>query len=115
MRNILLIATLAIIVTVGFNSCQKNTYCQCYATIDGESFPMGSEDLNIENMTEEQIEALQTKYQNNLSIMEDGDCNDKAKEIVGWGQVTCKEVSLEEDEGNWFERLINKITNHNQN
>ena len=47
-------------------------------------------------------------------MMEHGTCNDKAKEIVGWGQVTCKEVNVEEDE-NWFEHIIHQITNHNNN
>ncbi len=47
-------------------------------------------------------------------MMEHGTCNDKAKEIVGWGQVTCKEVHLDEDE-NWFEHIINQLTNHGGN
>ena len=44
---------------------------------------------------------------------EDGSsCSDKSKEIVGWGQVICTEVSEYEVTGenpSWWENLINNF------
>ena len=79
-------------LTLAFASCQKVKYCQCFAYIDNEDVMLGED----------------------YYMMEHGTCNDKAKEIVGWGQVTCKEVNVEEDE-TWFEHIFNQITNHNNN
>ena len=112
MKRFLFVATMAFLM-LALGSCQKNKYCQCYAYVDGEDISLG-EDLDVGNMTEEQIEAWNARDNYNLYIIEDGNCSDKAKEIVGWGQVTCKEVDLEEDES-WFEHLWNQLTNHNQN
>lgn len=72
-------------------SCQKVKYCQCSAFIDNEDVALGEDYYMIEH----------------------GTCNDKAKEIVGWGTVTCKQVDVEED-GNWFTNLFNH-NNHNNN
>ena len=79
------------LMTLTFASCQKVKYCQCFAYVDNEDVQLGDD----------------------YYMMEHGTCNDKAKEIVGWGQVTCKEVNLDENEGSWFEQLINKLTGHN--
>lgn len=89
-RILLIIFTVAILA---FTSCQKTKYCQCFAYVDNEDVQLGED----------------------YYMMEHGSCNDKAKEIVGWGQVTCKEVNLNEDEGNWFQQFINNLTNHGQN
>lgn len=108
MKRTLIVAVMALML-LGLDSCQKNKYCQCYANVEGEDVALGTEDIDFTSMTEEQIEALETKYQNNLYIIEDGTCNDKAREIVGWGQVTCIEIDPKDPEGNWFERLYNKL------
>lgn len=89
-KTIVIIAIL--FLALGFSSCQKVKYCQCFAYVDNEDVMLGDD----------------------YYMMEHGTCNDKAKEIVGWGQVTCKEVNVEEDE-NWFEHIIHQITNHNNN
>jgi hypothetical protein len=43
-------------------------------------------------------------------VIEDGSrCSDRAKEIVGWGQVICTEVSKAEatgEENKWWEDLF---------
>ena len=113
-KSILIIALLTL--GLAFSSCQKLKYCQCYASVDGEDIALG-EDLDVENMTEEQIEALTAKYKYNLYTMEHGTCNDKQNEIVGWGQVKCVEVDPKDPEGTWYERLFNKLFggSHNNN
>ena len=115
MKRILIIMALACLL-VGFDSCQKNRYCQCYAYVDGEDIPMGEDDLDFSAMTEEQIQALEAIYKYNMYIMEEGNCNDKAREFSGWGQVACKEVDPKDPDGSWFERIYNKLFgNHNNN
>lgn len=116
MKKILIIVTLALMM-VSFDSCRKNKYCQCYAFIDGEDISLG-DDLDIESMTEEQLEALEAKYKYNLYVIEHGNCSDKAKEIVGWGgHITCKEVDPKDPDGTWFERLFDQLLggSHNNN
>lgn len=90
-KRIILIAFT--LVLLAFSSCQKVKYCQCFAYIDNEDVQLGDD----------------------YYMLEHGTCNDKAKEIVGWGQVTCKEVNLNENEGNWFQQFINNLTNHGHN
>lgn len=90
-KRIILIAFT--MVLLAFSSCQKVKYCQCFAYIDNEDVQLGED----------------------YYMLEHGTCNDKAKEIVGWGQVTCKEVNLNENEGNWFQQFINNLTNHGHN
>ena len=108
MKKFLIVAAIALMM-MGFDSCQKNKYCQCYAIVDDEDVALG-EDLAIGSMTEEQILALDAKYKYNLYIIEHGTCNDKKKEIVGWGnQVSCVEVDPMDPDGSWFERLFNKM------
>ena len=84
------IAVALLLMTV--TSCSKVKYCQCFAFVDNEDVMLGDDYYMIEH----------------------GTCNDKAKEILGWGQVTCKEVDVDDDES-WFEHLWNQITNQGQN
>ena len=87
MKRFLMIAALSVLL-IGLGSCQKNKYCQCYAYVEGEDISLG-EDLDVGAMTEEQIEAWDSRDNYNLYIIEHGNCSDKAREITGWGQVTC--------------------------
>jgi len=103
MKKFGIVLVLAALV-FGFYSCQKHKYCQCYAYIDGEDVPLG-EDIDLSNYVADSIEALNQKY--NVYIVEHGSCNDKAKEIVGWGQVKCVEVSPKYD-SSWLTDLFNK-------
>lgn len=70
-------------------SCKKTRYCKC---------------TTIQN--EEVVELGEDYY-----TIEDGSsCADRAKEIVGWGQVICAEVSEYEVTGekpSWWENLFN--------
>lgn len=112
MKKLLIIAAMALLA-FGFESCQKNKYCQCYATVDGESVPLGEDPpTDLGNLTASEIEDLDPKY--NVYIIESGTCNDKAKEISGWGQVTCQEVDPKSD-GNWFTNLFGGNNNNNNN
>ena len=91
MKKRFLLLSLSLML-LAFSSCQKTKYCQCYAFIDNEDIPLGEDYYTLEH----------------------GTCNDKAKEIVGWGNVTCREVEVEE-EGNWFWDLFNQSNNNNHN
>ena len=84
----LFLAIVAVLLLLTATSCKKVKYCQCFAYVDNEDVMLGDD----------------------YYMMEHGTCNDKAKEIVGWGQVTCKEVDVEEDES-WFEHIFNQLTN----
>ncbi len=59
-------------------SCKKNTYCVCTAIVNNESVQLG-EDYYV--------------------LQEGRSCDDKEKEFEGWGQVTCEEVDVEEEDG----------------
>lgn len=115
MKRFLMIAALSVLL-IGLGSCQKNKYCQCYAYVEGEDISLG-EDLDVGAMTEEQIEAWNARDNYNLYIIEHGNCSDKAREITGWGQVTCREVDPKSPEGTWFERIYNQLFGggHNNN
>ena len=63
------------------------------------------EDIDLSSMTATNIDSLDASY--NVYIIESGTCNDKAKEIVGWGQVTCREVNPKYD-SSWLQNLFNK-------
>ena len=107
----LLIVAMVTVLALGFMSCKKHKYCQCYANIEGENVSLGEEPpAELSTMTADAIEALDSKY--NVYIIESGTCNDKAKEIVGWGQVTCREVNPKYD-SSWFTNLFNKNNNNN--
>lgn len=88
-----LILTLLSLLLLGASSCKKTKYCQCFAFIDNEDIELGDD----------------------YYIIEEGTCNDKAKEIVGWGNVTCKEVDVEDDDEGWFWGLFSKKKNNNNN
>ena len=96
------------LMVIACNSCKKNVYCHCYAAIDDEVVSLG-DDIDISNMTEEDLEKMTSRYQYNLYVMEEGTCNDKAKEISGWGQVTCKEAETKDDDTwEWLLGLFTK-------
>ena len=89
--GIILMLTISL---ASFSSCNKTKYCQCYAFVNNEDIPLGEDYYMVEH----------------------GTCNDKAKEIVGWGNVTCREVEVETEEENWFWSLFNhNNNNHNNN
>lgn len=87
MKKCLIIAAALLILVLP--SCKKTRYCRCTAVLNEEVHELGDE----------------------FYVIEDGSsCSDRAKEIAGWGQVICTEVSKEEatGEGNhWWENLFN--------
>lgn len=74
------------------SSCKKTRYCRCSTIQNDEVVELGSD----------------------FYVIEDGSsCTDRSREIVGWGQVICAEVSKYEatgEENKWWEDLfgINK-------
>lgn len=91
MKKAFLFFALAVLV-VSASSCRKVRYCKC---------------TTIQN--EEVVDLGEDYY-----YIEDGStCTDRSREIVGWGQVICTEISKEEatgEENKWWENLfgINK-------
>ena len=74
------------------SSCKKTKYCRCTTIQNEEVVELGDEFYTIEDGSR---------------------CSDRAKEILGWGQVVCTEVSKQEatgEENKWWEDLfgINK-------
>lgn len=71
-----------------FSSCKKTRYCRCTTIQNDEVVNLGED----------------------FYVIEDGSsCSDRAKEIVGWGQVICTEVSKAEatgEENKWWEDLF---------
>ena len=70
-------------------SCKKTRYCRCTTIQNEEVVNLGEDYYTIEDGSS---------------------CNDRSKEIVGWGQVICTEVSEYEVTGenpSWWENLIN--------
>ena len=85
----LLIVLLALMV-VALSSSKKTRYCRCTTTIQNEEVVNLGEDY--------------------YTIEDGSSCSDKSKEIVGWGQVICTEVSEYEVTGqkpNWWQNLFN--------
>ena len=86
MKKCLIIA--AALLILALPSCRKTRYCRCTATLNEEVQELGDE----------------------FYVIEDGSrCSDRAKEIVGWGQVICTEVSKAEatgEENKWWEDLF---------
>lgn len=83
MKKLLIAMTL--IAMFAFSSCNKARYCRCSVIIDDEAVELG-EDYYM--------------------ILDHSSCDERAKEIVGWGHVTCTEVSEEEVTGephHWWE------------
>ena len=96
MKKILIvIIALAIVV---LPSCKKTRYCRCTTIQNEEVVNLGEDYYTIEDGSS---------------------CSDKSKEIVGWGQVICTEVSESEvtgEETNWWDNLFgggNNNNNHN--
>ena len=88
MKKFLMIALALMILALP--SCKKTRYCRCTTIQSEEVVELGSEFYTIEDGSS---------------------CADRAKEIDGWGQVICTQVSTYEatgEEPNWWERLFNK-------
>ena len=83
-----------VLLALAVSSCKKTRYCRCTATVNGE------------------IVELNENVPGEYYIIEDNSsCSDRAREIGGWGQVICTEVSKKEatgDESSWWENLFNK-------
>lgn len=85
MKKILFILALSVLV---LSSCKKTRYCRC---------------TSIEN---EEVVNLGEEY---FTIEDGSSCSDKSKEIEGWSQVVCYEVSESEvtgEEPSWWENLF---------
>ena len=83
-----LIIVLAVAMVV-LPSCKKTRYCKCTTVQNNEVVELGQDYYTIEDGST---------------------CKDKSKEIVGWGQVICSEVSEYEVTGekpSWWENLFN--------
>ena len=85
---------------VGLSSCHKTRYCKCTTIINEEVVEVGQPD--------------------EYYLIEDGreSCAEKSKEIQGWGQVTCNEVSESEVTGvehHWWDDIFGNSNNHNNN
>ena len=79
---------LAALLLLGATSCKKTRYCRC-TTIQNEEVVNLGEDFYV--------------------IEDRSSCADRAREIVGWGQVICTEVSKAEatgEENKWWEDLF---------
>ena len=88
MKKYLIIAVALMLVALP--SCKKARYCRCTTVQNEEVVELGNDFYYIQDGTS---------------------CADRAKEIVGWGQVICSEVSKYEatgEEPTWWERLFNK-------
>jgi len=75
-------------------SCKKTRYCRCTAIINEE----------VVNLSEEYF-----------TIEDNSSCSDKSKEVDGWPQVICYEVSEYEVTGEkpkWWEDLFG-VNNNN--
>lgn len=87
MKKVLLIAIAVAVLSLP--SCKKQRYCRC---------------TTIQN--EEVVELGEDFY-----YIEDGSsCTDRSREIEGWGQVICTEISKYEatgEENKWWEDLFN--------
>lgn len=84
----ILIVMLALSMAV-LPSCKKTRYCRCTTIQNEEVVNLGEDYYTIED---------------------NSSCADKSKEIQGWGQVICYEVSEYEVTGEnpkWWENLFN--------
>ena len=76
-------------------SCNKTRYCKCTTIQNDEVVDLGEDYYTIEDGSS---------------------CSDKSKEIVGWGQVICDEVSESEvtgEESNWWDDLFGNDNHSN--
>ena len=84
-RILFVILAMAVLV---LPSCKKTRYCRCTTIQNDEVVNLGEDFYTIEDGSS---------------------CSDRAKEIVGWGQVICNEVSKAEatgEENKWWENLF---------
>ncbi|MBQ8958193.1 MAG: hypothetical protein IJ057_06785 [Bacteroidales bacterium] len=82
-----LIIAVALLV-LALPSCKKTRYCRCTTIQNDEVVNLGEDYYSIEDGSS---------------------CNDRSKEIVGWGQVICTEVSESEvtgEEHHWWDDLF---------
>lgn len=89
MKKTIWIVAFALLV-LAVSSCKKVRYCRCSTTQNEEVVELGEDFYYIEDGSS---------------------CSDRAKEIVGWGQVICTEISKEEatgEENKWWENLFNR-------
>ena len=89
MRMKKLLIVLFALMVVALSSCKKTRYCRCTTIQNEEVVNLGEDYYTIEDGSS---------------------CSDKSKEIVGWGQVICTEVSEYEVTGqkpNWWQNLFN--------
>ncbi len=87
------IAILALTL-ISLPSCKKTRYCRCTTIQNDEVVNLGEDYYTIEDGSS---------------------CSDKSKEIIGWGQVICTEVSEYEvtgEEPNWWENLFGGNNNN---
>lgn len=92
----LLFVILALSIMV-LPSCKKTRYCRCTTVQNEEVVNLGEEYYTIED---------------------NSSCSDKSKEIVGWGQVICYEVSEYEVTGvehHWWDDIFGNNSNNNNN
>ena len=84
-KYVIILAAFALLCTA---SCKKTRYCRCTTIQNDEVVNLGED----------------------FYVIEDGSsCSDRAKEIVGWGQVICTQVSKQEatgEENKWWENLF---------
>lgn len=88
MKKILIISLLLSVLVLP--ACKKTKYCRCTTIQNDEVVELGDDYYTIEDNSE---------------------CSDRAREIEGWGQVICTEVSEAEATGKeekWWEKLFNK-------
>jgi len=86
MRKYIILLTAMLLLCA--TSCKKTRYCRCTTIQNDEVVNLGEDFYTIEDGSS---------------------CSDRAKEIVGWGQVVCSEVSEYEATGenpSWWERIF---------
>ena len=91
MRMKKLLFVILALAIVALPSCKKTRYCRCTTSQNEEVVNLGEDYYTTEDGSS---------------------CSDKSKEIVGWGQVICTEVSEYEVTGenpSWWENLINNF------
>lgn len=91
MKKCLIIAVVLLVLVLP--SCKKTRYCKCTTIQNEEVVDLGEDYYTIEDGSS---------------------CSDKSKEIVGWGQVICTEVSEYEVTGqkpSWWENLFGNSNN----
>jgi len=91
-KFLIVILALAIVV---LPSCRKTRYCKCTTIQNQEVVDLGEDYYSIED---------------------DTPCFEKSKEIVGWGQVICTEVSEYEvtgEEHHWWNDIFGGGNNNN--